>query len=96
MAVDPMGLTPMSPVIADVGTVEIPDLERITKLPAVPRLTGARAANASWFKNIATTPRATHDPQALSSVFTWTDLSFINVLLDHTAATQASVLTHEG
>ena len=31
----------MSPVIADVGTVEIPVFAKITKLPAVPRTTRA-------------------------------------------------------
>ena len=40
MAVESIGLTPISPVTADVGTEEIPDFDRITKLPAVPRSTG--------------------------------------------------------
>ena len=35
-----IGLTPILPVIADWGMVEIPDFARITKLPAPPRLTG--------------------------------------------------------
>lgn len=34
----------MFPVIADVGTLVIPDFERITKLPADPRLTGVGVA----------------------------------------------------
>jgi len=37
------GLTPIFPVIEVVPVVEIPDFDRITKLPAVPRFTGARA-----------------------------------------------------
>src|ERR1039457_3946484 len=52
MAVAPMGLTPISPVIAEVGIVEIPDLARITKLPAVPRFTGACTAAATPHRNI--------------------------------------------
>jgi hypothetical protein len=44
MAAEAMGLTPMSPVMAEVGTVEIPVLARMTKLFAVPRLTGCAAA----------------------------------------------------
>src|SRR5450830_1991908 len=38
------GLTPISPVIEEVLVVEIPDFARITKLPAVPRTTGAGPA----------------------------------------------------
>jgi hypothetical protein len=38
------GLTPMSPVITDAGTVEMPDLARIAKLPDVPRSTGIPGA----------------------------------------------------
>ena len=38
------GLTPIFPTIEVVPVVEIPDFDRITKLPAVPRFTGARAA----------------------------------------------------
>jgi hypothetical protein len=34
----------MFPTIEVVPVVEIPDFDRITKLPAVPRFTGARAA----------------------------------------------------
>ena len=34
-----MGLTPTSPVIAELGTVLTPALERMAKLPAVPSLT---------------------------------------------------------
>jgi hypothetical protein len=44
IAVAAMGLTPMSPVTTEFGTVEIPDFARITKLPAVPRSTGAGPA----------------------------------------------------
>ena len=33
----------MSPTIEVVPVVEIPDFDRITKFPAVPRFTGARA-----------------------------------------------------
>jgi len=36
------GLTPISPIIEVVPAVEIPDFDRIVKLPAVPRGTGAR------------------------------------------------------
>src|SRR5450830_1909791 len=38
------GLTPISPVTEEVPVVEIPDFARITKLPAVPRTTGAGPA----------------------------------------------------
>ena len=55
MPVESIGLTPISPVTADVGTVDIPDFARITKLPAVPRFTGACAAVASWRKHITVT-----------------------------------------
>jgi len=41
MAVESIGLTPILPVIAEVGTVEIPDLARMTKLLAIPKVTGA-------------------------------------------------------
>jgi hypothetical protein len=41
MKVELAGLSPMFPVIADVGIVEIPVLANITKLAAEPRLTGA-------------------------------------------------------
>jgi hypothetical protein len=48
MAVESMGLTPISPVTTEIGTVEIPDFAKITKLPAVPRSTGVRPAIAWW------------------------------------------------
>src|SRR5690349_20732100 len=35
------GLNPRFPVIADVGTLEMPDFARITYVPAAPRFTGA-------------------------------------------------------
>ena len=41
MAVAAMGLTPMSPVMSDAGTVETPVLVRMAKSPAVPRGTGS-------------------------------------------------------
>jgi len=41
MAVAVTGLAPMSPVMTEGGTVEIPLLARMTKVPAVPRLTGS-------------------------------------------------------
>jgi hypothetical protein len=44
MAVLSIGLTPMSPTIEVAPVVEIPDFDRITKLPAVPRFTGAIVA----------------------------------------------------
>jgi hypothetical protein len=44
MAVEPMGLTPISPVTTELGTVEIPDFARIAKLPADPRFTGTTPA----------------------------------------------------
>jgi hypothetical protein len=44
MALLPIGLTPISPVMWVVPVVEIPDFDRITKLPAVPRFTGGSAA----------------------------------------------------
>lgn len=43
MAVLVIGLTPISPTIEVAPVVEIPDFDRITKLPAVPRFTGVRA-----------------------------------------------------
>jgi hypothetical protein len=36
-----IGLTPILPVTADWGTVEMPDFARITKAPEAPRPTGA-------------------------------------------------------
>ena len=39
-----IGLTPMSPVMAEVGTVEMPLLARMAKSSAVLRSTGAVAA----------------------------------------------------
>ena len=47
MPVLSIGLTPIFPTIEVVPVVEIPDFDRITKLPAVPRLTGACAALAA-------------------------------------------------
>eukprot|EP00972_Heterocapsa_arctica_P024322 3588006-Heterocapsa_arctica.AAC.1 len=44
MNVAAMGDTPMSPVMSDPGTVEMPALVRMTKLPAEPRSTGEVAA----------------------------------------------------
>jgi len=41
MAVDAIGLTPRSPVMAEVGTFVIPDFVRMTKWAAAPRFTGA-------------------------------------------------------
>jgi hypothetical protein len=55
MAIEAMGLTPISPVIAEVGIVEIPDLARITKFPAVPKFTGAWAAGATYCMSIKAT-----------------------------------------
>jgi hypothetical protein len=46
MPVLEMGLTPMSPRMDVVPVVEIPDLARIVKLPALPRFTGVCAAGA--------------------------------------------------
>jgi hypothetical protein len=47
MAVEAIGLTPMSPVILEAGTLVIPDLVNITNELACRRFTGARlAANA--------------------------------------------------
>ena len=37
-----IGLTPISPVIAEVGIVSIPDFAKMTKSPAVPSETGKR------------------------------------------------------
>jgi hypothetical protein len=45
MYVAAAGLTPISPVIEVVPVVEIPVFARITKLPAVPRDTGAGPVN---------------------------------------------------
>ena len=44
MAVLAIGLTPIFPVIFVVPVVEIPDFDNTTKVPAVPRFTGARSA----------------------------------------------------
>jgi hypothetical protein len=44
MAVLAIGLTPIFPTIAVVPVVDIPAFERIAKLPAFPRSTGARNA----------------------------------------------------
>ena len=41
MKVEPAGLTPMFPVIEDLGTLEMPVLASITKPAAESRLTGA-------------------------------------------------------
>jgi hypothetical protein len=41
MALAAMGETAMSPVITELGTVEMPVFARMTKLPAVPRSTGS-------------------------------------------------------
>lgn len=46
MAVLAIGLAPISPTIEVAPVVEIPDSDRITKLPAVPRFTGVRVAGA--------------------------------------------------
>jgi hypothetical protein len=40
LAAPVIGLVPTPPVMADPGTFVIPVFDRITKLPAVPRLTG--------------------------------------------------------
>ena len=39
-----IGLTPISPVTVEFGTVEIPELARIAKFPAIPRIAGAGPA----------------------------------------------------
>jgi hypothetical protein len=39
------GETPMSPVMTDVGTVEMPVFARIAKSPAVPRLTAVTTSS---------------------------------------------------
>ena len=59
MAVESIGLTPISPVIAEGGTVLMPDFDRIAKLPAFPRFTGAWAAlvSADESTTITATPR---------------------------------------
>src|SRR5438445_8963358 len=44
MNVAAAGLTPMLPVIAEVGTVEMAVFARMTKLPAAPRFTAATGA----------------------------------------------------
>jgi len=46
MAAAAMGLTPMLPVTSDAGTVEMPDLARMAKSPAVLRGTGSAAKAA--------------------------------------------------
>lgn len=46
-AVPAIGPTPISPVKIELGTVETPALARMTKLPAVPRRTGAWPVRAT-------------------------------------------------
>ena len=41
IAVESIGLTPISPLITELGTVDIPDFARMAKWPARPRSTGA-------------------------------------------------------
>lgn len=54
MAVEPMGLTPMSPLMAELGTVLMPDLARTVKLPALRRFTGSCAAETdTWARSRA-------------------------------------------
>jgi len=48
IAVAAMGETPMSPVMEDGATVEMPALARIVKLPAVPRSTVGGSSADSW------------------------------------------------
>ena len=47
MAVCAIGLTPISPVTMEPGTVEMPDLARMVKLPDVPRFTGESPIDAT-------------------------------------------------
>jgi hypothetical protein len=47
MAAAAIGETPMFPVTEDWGTVEMPDLARITKFPAAPRSMPPAAGTAS-------------------------------------------------
>ncbi len=44
MAVLSIGLTPISPIIEVVPVVEMPDFDRMAKLPADPRFTAAGPA----------------------------------------------------
>lgn len=77
MAVESIGLTPMSPVIAEGGTVEIPDFVRIAKLPAVPRFIGACAAVATDCRNIMATPTRPVRTRLLPFAITADELVFI-------------------
>jgi hypothetical protein len=43
-----MGLVPTLPVISEAGTSVIPDFDRMTKLLALPRFTGATDDGESW------------------------------------------------
>jgi hypothetical protein len=53
MKVAAAGLTPMFPVTAEVGTVEIPLFARITKLPAVPSLKGSPVPpSVDWLPSV--------------------------------------------
>jgi len=47
MADEAIGLTPLFPVTAEVGIVEMPDFARITHFPALPRFTGVWVPTAS-------------------------------------------------
>ena len=54
MAPAAIGLTPMSPVMTLPGTVEMPDFERIAKVPATPSgMSEVSAAEAAWRRRSA-------------------------------------------
>jgi hypothetical protein len=63
MAVAAIGLTPISPVIEVAPVVEIPAFDRITKLPADPRLTASGPA-----ANVIMGPDKTNTGQIISVI----------------------------
>jgi hypothetical protein len=74
MAVALIGLTPIFPVILVVPVVEIPDFDRITKLPAVPRFTGVNVAA------VVEAELKVAIPPNISAITTVTEIGIRNVL----------------
>lgn len=77
IAVLPIGLTPIFPVIEVAPVVEIPDFVKITKLPAEPRLTGVCGVKPTA-KLKATQNNATKQKRAMN---TFTIVLFIRIPL---------------
>ena len=80
------GLTPTSPVIADVGTVETPDFASTANVPAVPRSTSARLGSRVASPVLPSTPSLAPPPQAASSdAITMPDVFAILILVGRAA-----------